>query len=146
MDEDTRIALYKKHKCRFTKKLRRKMTPAEQRLWTLLRNRNSRGIKFRIQVNIGPYIADFLCKEHDIIVEVDGGIHNKSEQKEHDKDRDAYLCNKGYSILRIQNCEIFNHPISTLHKIHSFIKTKQHKQTVPFSLPRRGPFGTEEKG
>ncbi|MDA0376482.1 MAG: DUF559 domain-containing protein [bacterium] len=54
-------------KCRFTKKLRRSMTPTETILWDRLRNKKFNGLKFRRQVNIGPHIVDFLCKQYKVV-------------------------------------------------------------------------------
>jgi very-short-patch-repair endonuclease len=57
------------------RQLRREMTDAERLLWFLLRGRRLCGCKFRCQHPIGPYIADFVCLGHRLIVEADGGQH-----------------------------------------------------------------------
>lgn len=119
MDEDTRVLLRKKHKCKFTKKLRRKMTNAEGILWEELRRHSFHGIKFRRQVNIGKYIADFLCWRHNLIIEVDGKIHE--QQKEYDKERDEYLRGRGFRILRITNEEVLSDISSVLKKIEQTV-------------------------
>lgn len=119
MDDDVKYKLYKKRKCKFTKKLRRVMTPEEKILWKELRNRRFRDTKFRRQVNIGPYIADFLCWRHNLIVEIDGKIHE--QRKEHDSDRDQYLREHGFKILRITNKEVNNDLESALNKIEHSI-------------------------
>ena len=75
------------------------MTPEEKILWKELRNRNFSDTKFRRQVNIGPYIADFLCWRHNLIIEIDGLIHEK--RKEHDVHRDKYLRDHGFFIMEI---------------------------------------------
>ncbi len=136
MNDDAKERLYRKNKMRFTKKLRRRMTPEETILWELLRNRRSRGVKFRRQVNIGPYIADFLCKEKRVIIEVDGGIHETRDQREHDEARDMYLHELGYSVLRIKNEDIYNDIQQTLQRIHRFLQNTQ--QTIPSPPQRRG--------
>ena len=84
--------------------LRREQTPAEARLWTRLRNRDLFGAKFRRQVPVGPYIADFLCKELSIIVEADGGQH--ADQMAYDTRRTAWLEAEGYQVLRFWNHDI----------------------------------------
>jgi len=81
--------------------LRREQTPAEARLWSRLRSRDMAGAKFRRQVPIGPFIADFLCKELSIIVEADGGQH--SDQEAYDARRTAWLESQGYRVLRFWN-------------------------------------------
>ena len=55
--------------------LRHRMTDAERKLWYLPRNRRFSGAKFRRQVPLGPYVADFLSFEKRVVVEVDGGQH-----------------------------------------------------------------------
>jgi very-short-patch-repair endonuclease len=60
------------------------------------------GVKFRRQVPVGPYTADFLSLEAGLIVEVDGSQH-AGEQYEHDRIRDAYLKTRGYAVHRVWN-------------------------------------------
>jgi very-short-patch-repair endonuclease len=98
------------------------MTPEEKILWKELRNRNFSDTKFRRQVNIGPYIADFLCWRHNLIIEIDGLIHEK--RKEHDVHRDKYLRDHGFKILRITNEEVNSDLESVLKKVeHSITPT-----------------------
>ena len=138
MKTETFEKFYRKQKCKFTKNLRKSMTKEEKILWALLRNRRSRNIKFRRQVNIGPYIADFLCKEFNIIVEVDGGIHNDQEQMEHHNHRDSFLRENGFTIIRITNEEIKKSLPFVLEKIHSTIKKNKQKNISPPSTPGGG--------
>ncbi len=84
--------------------LRRNSTDAERLLWSKLRNRQLNGFKFRRQVPIGPYIADFVCWELKLIIEVDGGQH--AEQAERDLARSRYLETKGFKIVRFWNNEV----------------------------------------
>ncbi|GJG93243.1 endonuclease domain-containing protein [Cupriavidus pauculus] len=83
----------------FARKLRTQQTPAEERLWYYLRDRRLLGLKFKRQAPIGPYIADFLCQEHNLIIEADGSQHGSLN----DFDRDAWLREKGYTVLRFWN-------------------------------------------
>jgi len=121
MDEEIKEALYKKNKSRFTKKLRRSMTHEEAILWRVLRNRRCRGLKFCRQVNVGPYIADFICREQRVIIEIDGKIHEKAEQKEHDDIRDKYFIERDYKILRITNDKVHESLPEVLEMIFNFI-------------------------
>ena len=84
--------------------LRRRATPAEQKLWERLRNRRLKGLKFRRQHPLGPYIADFYCAAHRLVVELDGGIHE--QQREEDARRTAYFEAYGYKVLRFRNEEV----------------------------------------
>src|SRR5216683_1045181 len=60
------------------RELRITMTDAERRLWSALRGRRLRGFKFRRQHRLGPFIADFVCVEHRLVIEADGGQHAES--------------------------------------------------------------------
>ena len=80
------------------RKLRRRQTDAEQRLWKYLRRHYVSGVRFRRQVAIGPYIADFACLDPRIVIEVDGGQH--AQQRSYDARRDAFLQQRGFTVLR----------------------------------------------
>ena len=84
--------------------LRKNQTDAEKLLWQKLRNRGLNDYKFRRQVPIGPYVADFLCESAQLIVEVDGGQH--AENKEYDQYRDDFLRANGYKVIRFWNNEV----------------------------------------
>jgi very-short-patch-repair endonuclease len=86
----------------FARKLRRNQTNAEQVLWTLLRNDPFRPAKFRRQVPLGPYVADFASFSTRILIEVDGPIHEPSK----DKIRDAWLVAHGWRVLRFSNRQL----------------------------------------
>ena len=88
-------------KLEYAKKLRRRMTNAEKILWKAIRNRQLRGIKFKRQMPIGPYIVDFYCPEYKVIFEIDGEIHKQRE--EYDLQRTMELMELGYKVLRIRN-------------------------------------------
>ena len=85
------------------KTLRRTQTDQEKKLWGALRDRRLGGFKFRKQQPIGPFIADFVCQERRLIVEVDGSQHADSEG---DTTRDAFLNDRGYRVLRVWNNEV----------------------------------------
>ena len=85
------------------RKLRKKSTPQEFKLWGYLKNKNL-GIKFTRQHGIGPYIADFYCKEKNLVIELDG--HSHKLEKEYDKERDAYFGSVGIKVLRFWNGKI----------------------------------------
>ena len=90
------------------RQLRRSETLAEKRLWEQLRNRHLEGHKFLRQSPVGPYVADFLCREMKFIVEVDGATHSTIEERARDLARMERLRQLGYSILRVQNVEVIN--------------------------------------
>ena len=84
--------------------LRQTLTDAESLLWYRLRDRRLGGYKFRRQVPLGPYIADFVCISARLIVEVDGGQH--AEVKNYDEARTRYLRSKGFRVIRFWNNEV----------------------------------------
>ncbi len=94
---------YPEDQLSFARKLRREDTRAEELLWNSLRKSQLEGLKFRRQVPIGPYIVDFLCIAHRLIVELDGVVHLRPEQVLHDTKRDQWLRSQGYTVLRISN-------------------------------------------
>jgi very-short-patch-repair endonuclease len=88
---------------KFARGMRREPTEAEAKLWYLLRNRRFAQFKFRRQLPIGNYIADFVCLEARLIIEADGSQHAESER---DLVRDAYLHAQGFRLLRLWNSDI----------------------------------------
>ena len=102
------------------RELRRNLTDAERKLWQLLRSRQLSHLKFRRQVPLGPWIADFVSYEHKIVVEADGGQHVDSER---DKARDVDLADRGFRVLRFWNNDILNNPNGVLERILEAIET-----------------------
>jgi len=72
-------------------------------MWRLLRDRQLDRVKFRRQVPIGPFIADFASIEHQLIVELDGGQHSESLS---DARRDDYLVKHGWGVVRFWNNDV----------------------------------------
>ena len=85
--------------------LRKELTPAERKLWTLIRN-DQLGVNFRRQHAIGNYIPDFVCIEKKLIIELDGSHH--LEQQEYDAERTKYLESEGYKVIRFWNNDVMN--------------------------------------
>ncbi len=100
----------------YAKGMRKEQTEAEGVLWQLLRNRKLKD-KFRRQHPIDQFIADFICVEKKLIVEVDGSIHNESEQKEYDEGRTYMLEDIGYRLIRFSNNEVLNNSSKVLDAI-----------------------------
>ena len=89
------------------------MTEAERRVWNILRERGVEGFKFRRQVPLGSYIVDFACLEARLVVEIDGGQHGG----ERDAQRDRWLSEQGFAVLRFWNNEV----VSNIEGIHARI-------------------------
>lgn len=101
------------------RELRRTMTDAERRLWSGLRDRRLEGLKFRRQVPIGAFIADFVCMDAMLVVEADGSQHHDEDQRWYDYRRTKLLEQDGFEVIRFDNPEILRHPAQVLAKIAS---------------------------
>jgi very-short-patch-repair endonuclease len=88
------------------RKLRKNLTEAEKKLWRVVRKKQLIGLRFRKQVPIGIYIADFICFEKHLIIEIDGGQH--CENIEYDKKRTLWLEHQGFQVIRFWNNEVMN--------------------------------------
>ena len=112
------------------RELRAGMTDAEQKLWRYLRNRQLQGFKFRRQHEIGCYIADFVCTEAKLIVELDGGQH--LEQMEYDERRTRQLKIMGYNLLRFWNNDVLTNTESVLEVIlNTLASPAPHPSPLP---------------
>ena len=88
---------------RRARELRLHMTNAERKLWYALRDRRFAGFKFRCQVPLGPFIADFVCFEERLVIEVDGGQHAEFVQ---DRRRDRWFAANDFRVMRFWNNEV----------------------------------------
>jgi very-short-patch-repair endonuclease len=101
----------------FARELRQTETAAEKKLWSLLRNRQLQGRKFRRQHALADYILDFYCHECKLAVEVDGNVHAGKINQEYDSARTAFLNGCGITVLRFWNSEVMNEQEKVLEKI-----------------------------
>jgi very-short-patch-repair endonuclease len=106
----------------FSKVLRKAGTETEDILWQCLRNRKILGFKFRRQHPLDKYIADFYCYEAKLVIEVDGEIHNKLENKEYDKGRSYELKEHGITVIRFTNEEVNDHLDMVLNVIKGYLQ------------------------
>jgi len=86
------------------RELRKRMTEPELRIWRHLRNSQLNGFKFRRQIAVPPFVADFLCPSKALIVEVDGWTHDAAS----DARRDALLKARGYTTVRFTNDDVIH--------------------------------------
>jgi very-short-patch-repair endonuclease len=91
------------------RELRQRSTDAEWKLWSVVRNRQLGGFKFRRQVPIDRYFADFACLEARMVVELDGSQHQ--ERAAYDAERTATLEALGWRVLRFDNGEVLSNPV-----------------------------------
>ena len=87
------------------RRLRREQTKVERKLWLALRSRRFHNFKFRRQQPIGPYVADFVCFEASLVIELDGDQHGLSRGLAYDKVRTERLAADGFRVLRFPNHE-----------------------------------------
>lgn len=96
--------------------LRQHATLAEIALWRLLKGRSVKGLKFRRQHGVGPYILDFYCPELKLCIELDGESH--SNKTEYDDARTEYLNTMGkIQVLRFENRVVLENPGTILEEI-----------------------------
>ncbi|HEX5653471.1 MAG TPA: vitamin B12 dependent-methionine synthase activation domain-containing protein [Chitinophagaceae bacterium] len=114
-------------------------TPAEEALWRLVNSKQLEGYKFSRQHIVGNYIADLVCLDRRLVIEIDGLIHQLPENKESDEIRTAWLNQKGFEVLRITNEQVIANTDETLNLIVSTLKTRLSlKDSVDLSSPFGG--------
>ncbi|MEI6269416.1 MAG: endonuclease domain-containing protein [Methylococcaceae bacterium] len=99
--------------------LRKNQTDAERLLWQKLRNRQLLNVKFRRQFPIEPYIADFVCLELKLIIELDGSQH--FDQIAYDNKRSDFLKQRGFKIFRFWNNDVFKNTEGVMESIRLMI-------------------------
>jgi len=103
--------------------LRRDMTPAEHRLWAILRRRQIANARFRRQHPIRHYIADFCCVERRLIVEVDGAVHSYTGDQDHA--RQQWLEASGYRVIRFNNDDVMKNLDGVIEVIRREIESSK---------------------
>lgn len=101
--------------------LRRDQTPQEVILWSRLKNRRLCEHKFRRQYLIGKYIADFVCLEKKLIIELDGWQHKIEEVRKYDKERTEHLKKEGFDVLRFWNNDVNNNLDGVIFEIEKYL-------------------------
>ena len=96
--------------------MRKQPTDAERQLWAMLRDRRFSAFKFRRQVPVGPFIADFMCYSARLIVEADGGQHCDND---YDERRTAWLEAQDFRVLRFWNHEILTQRREVMDRLHA---------------------------
>lgn len=100
------------------KELRKNLTEPEELMWFLLRDRHFCDLKFKRQVPFGKYIADFICLEKKLIIELDGSQHLEEKNILHDEERTTYIEKEGYKVIRFYNSELYDNLEGVLEKIY----------------------------
>lgn len=106
--------------------LRKNMTKAEACIWKyVLQGRRMKGYQFRRQRPVLNYIADFMCKELNLIIEVDGITHHDPEVRKNDQKRQKELEKAGFYVMRFSDEEVLNHINSVYRAIEDWIGSKE---------------------
>jgi len=121
-----------------SKHLREEPTPQEEALWSVLRQRQSVGAKFRRQYPISPYIVDFCCPSKKVIVELDGFHHSQKAYKTYDRKRIHYLEERGYLVLRFWNGEI-DRNLKEVLKMIAYAVRRRHWSAAASPSSRPSP-------
>ncbi|HOZ84484.1 MAG TPA: DUF559 domain-containing protein [Niabella sp.] len=104
----------------FRKELRNNLTPAEAKLWTLLKGKQMDGRKFRRQHSVANYILDFYCPEERLAIELDGQGHFEASQAAYDTERDLFLKEFGIRVLRFENKWVWDNPEGLLEEVKKY--------------------------
>jgi very-short-patch-repair endonuclease len=107
--------------------MRREPTDAEARLWHYLRNRQVAGAKFRQQHPLLGYCVDFCCDDAKLIVEADGGQHDRDT----DADRTTALEAAGYTVLRFWNHDILANTEGVIAEIRQMLSPTDDGMNFP---------------
>ena len=123
------------------RRLRREMTPQERLLWGQLRGRRLAGFKFRKQMWLAGYIADFACPEARLVVEADGSQH--ADEAEYDAERERAFAREGWRTLRFWNNEITENLDGVLTIVANALPSPSRPASPPaFPSPLQGEGGS----
>ena len=105
------------------REMRQEPTPSEDIVWQAIRSRRLNGVKFRRQHAIDAFIVDFVAIEQHLIVEIDGSIHDETDQQLYDAERQARLEALGFRVIRFTNGEVVHSLSAVLEAIGEVLNT-----------------------
>ena len=111
--------------------LRNRSTQPELLLWRHLRNSQLDGFKFRRQVAIPPFVADFLCPAKALVVEIDGWTHDPQA----DARRDEFLATRGYTTIRFTKADVIGNVDGVLCVVLETLRSLPHRWPHPNPSP-----------
>ena len=103
----------------FRKELRSSLTPAEAKLWSMIKGSKLQGRKFRRQHSFSGYILDFYCSSEKLAIELDGDVHFTENAQQYDYERKLLLQYFGIKVIRFDNKYVFEEPDWVLDQIQS---------------------------
>ena len=119
------------------KKLRANATPQERTLWRALKELPIEGTHFRRQAPIGPYVVDFFSPAKRLIIELDGGHHNDDAVAERDSERQVWLEQEGYRVIRFWNSDVASDLNAVLERIYVELYGSREAEAFPLKHHRR---------
>lgn len=114
--------------------MRHEPTDAEKKFWWAVRDRRLGGYKFKRQLPLGRYIADFACIEEKLIVELDGSQH--AERRAYDCERDAFLVALGFRVARFWNNEMLENPDGIAETVLHLLRSGEPPHPCPLPLKK----------
>ncbi|MES2794758.1 MAG: class I tRNA ligase family protein [Bacteroidota bacterium] len=126
----------------FAQENRKNQTETERIIWELVRN-NNLGFKFRRQHTIGQYIVDFVCISKQLVIEIDGEIHQINDNPEYDKARTEFLNSEGFQVIRFSNDEVLKNKENVSKQIQQKLNESKEMESPKAGSPlnRRGAGG-----
>lgn len=112
------------------RELRNHMTPAEERLWLMLRGKQFLDTKWRRQYSVGPYVVDFYCAAAKLAIELDGDSHFGGGAEQRDAKRQAYLESFGIRVIRFVNQDVYQNLPRVLEEIAKAIEETARDRAV----------------
>jgi len=119
------------------KKLRANATPHERILWRALKELPVEGTHFRRQAPIGSYVVDFFCPAKRLIIELDGGHHNEDTIAARDAERQAWLEQQGYRVIRFWNSDVSGNLNVVMERIYVGLYGAREAEALPLRHHRR---------
>ncbi|MGH7178079.1 MAG: endonuclease domain-containing protein [Tepidisphaeraceae bacterium] len=108
---------------RRAREMRKDMPRAEVVLWMRLRSKQLAGLRFRRQQPIGQYIADFICAEAKLVIELDGASH--AGRCEYDEERSRHLRAEGFDVIRLDNEDVLYHLDAVVDQVRSICEARR---------------------
>ena len=118
------------------KKLRSNTTPHERMLWRALKELPVDGTHFRRQAPIGSYVVDFFCPAKRLIIELDGGHHNEDDAFRRDQERQAWLEQEGYRVVRFWNSDVTSNLNAVMERIYVELHGSREGEPEPLKHRR----------
>lgn len=126
---------YKKDLKKVARLLRRNLTPTEKIIWRRLRGKQVLGVQFCRQKPVAGFVVDFYCAAAQLVIEIDGGQHFESENKERDDERDQILRELGLQVLRFDNRQVSQEIEAVLAVVYGVVEARalNPSPTLPFT-------------